>query len=114
MGPVNSFSIVNSKTEEVISGFEYIKNGHEISLQRLGTKDVRIRANHTQHIGAISFVAKNEDGIKIKDLQFKSPFIFELNEDYFIQTGVYTISARPRTNNGIEDEEKVITIRFVD
>jgi glucose/arabinose dehydrogenase len=54
---VTSFSLVNAETDQVIPGYETIKNGAIIGLSNLGTTAINIRANtQGSGIGSVVFL----------------------------------------------------------
>ena len=111
---VYSFTLVDSKADEPVPGFDPIPDGAVLNLNQL-PHDINIRANTVGNVKSVRFSFKEQDTFRIET---NSPFALfgDIEGDYSnaqLAVGEYELNATPYANKkGIGDPGHSATISF--
>ena len=114
---VVSFSIINTKTQKPIEGYEKISKSDTIAISKLPTDQINIRANVSGAPGSVRFVVPEE---KVNRVESKEPYslagdIYGRFLKWKAKPGTYTLTAVPytaRSGRGDRGEHLRVEVKF--
>jgi hypothetical protein len=114
---VVSFSIINTKTQKPIAGYEKISKNDTIAISKLPTDQINVRANVAGDPGSVRFVVPEE---KVNRVESKEPYslagdIYGRFLRWTVKPGTYTLTAVPytaRAGRGDRGEHLQVEVKF--
>jgi hypothetical protein len=118
---VDSFSLINADTDQVIAGYENIVGQKTINLASLPTRNLSVRANTSPStVGSVSFELTDPNNTKTTRCESAKPYALagDTNGNYDAWKpgiGVYKVLAGPMTQancQGVKGSPAVLEITF--